>query len=226
MKWERKTGIVLALDVPDRERAFSLLDEVADFIDVIKFNYPLILREGLRIVTDIKRRYRKPILADFKVADVPVTNDRIVRLAAEAGADGIMVHGFIGIDALRSARRAAGTMKVLVVTQLTNPGGLDFTAQFTEEFAGLAKLLELDGVQAPGNRPEVVARVREIVGPELTVVCCGIGAQGGRFGAAIAAGADFEIVGRAIYDAPEPPRAVEKIRAAIAPGLGKGGSPR
>ncbi|HPJ72899.1 MAG TPA: orotidine-5'-phosphate decarboxylase, partial [bacterium] len=139
MKWERKTGIVLALDVPDRERAFSLLDEVADFIDVIKFNYPLILREGLRIVTDIKRRYRKPILADFKVADVPVTNDRIVRLAAEAGADGIMVHGFIGIDALRSARRAAGTMKVLVVTQLTNPGGLDFTSRFTDEFAGPKK---------------------------------------------------------------------------------------
>ncbi len=218
-RWEQNSGIMLALDVPDREAAFRLLDRVAEEIDVIKFNYPLILKEGLEIITRVRERYSRPILADFKIADVPVTNNRIIKLCREAGADGVMVQGFIGIDAIQSAIEAAGEMKVLVVTQLTNPGGLDFTSRFTEDFARLSRMLGADGVQAPGNRPEVVSRVRQIVGSEMMIVCCGIGAQGGKFGAAIAAGGDFEIIGRAIYQAPDPARAVEEIRAAIAPSL-------
>jgi len=224
--WERNTGIMLALDVPDREAAFRLLDRVAGEVDVIKFNYPLVLKEGLEIVTRVREAYRKPVLADFKIADVPVTNNRIIGLCREAGTDGVMVQGFIGIDAIQSAIEAAGEMKVFVVTQLTNPGGLDFTGRFTEEFAGLARMLGAAGVQAPGNRPEVVKKVREIVGKELMIVCCGIGAQGGEFGAAIAAGGDFEIIGRAIYQSPDPARAAADIRSAIAPALKERDRPR
>jgi orotidine-5'-phosphate decarboxylase len=218
-RWKSKTGIMLALDVPDRTAAFRLLDRVADEIDVIKFNYPLVLQEGLEIITRVKEAYPRPVLADFKIADVPVTNNRIIDLCRRAGADGVMVQGFIGIDAIQSAIAAAGEMKVFVVTQLTNPGGLDFTGRFTREFAELARMLGAAGVQAPGNRPEVVSEVREIVGEEMMIACCGIGAQGGEFGGAIAAGGDFEIIGRAIYQAPDPARAAAEIRAAIAPAL-------
>jgi orotidine-5'-phosphate decarboxylase len=216
MKWKRETGIMLALDVEDRRAAFELLDRVGEDIDVIKFNYPLILAEGISLIGEIKARYHKPILADFKVADVSVTNNRIIRICREAGVDGVMIHGFIGIDSIQSAIEAAGNLKLFVVTQLTNPGGLDFTAQFTEEFAGMARMLGAAGVQAPGNRPDVVSKVRTIVGDDLMIVCCGIGAQGGKFGAAIEAGGDFEIIGRAIYQAEDPARAVKDIKAAIA----------
>lgn len=222
--WQKNSGIMLALDVENRSQAFALLDKVVSDVDVIKFNYPLILREGISLMRDIKNRYGKPVLADFKVADVPVTNNRIVRMCADNGADGVMVHGFIGIEALQSAKKAAGNLKLFVVTQMTNPGGLDFTAQFTEEFARLAKTLELAGVQAPGNRPDVVRQVRGIVGPELVIVCCGIGAQGGRFGGAIEAGADFEIIGRAIYEAADPQAQMNDIKAAIAPFLPRRGT--
>ena len=79
-RWARKTGIMLALDVPDQSAAFRLLDQVASEIDVIKFNYPLVLKEGLKIITRVKETYGRPILADFKIADVPVTNNRIIDL--------------------------------------------------------------------------------------------------------------------------------------------------
>ena len=210
---------MLALDVEDRQAAYKLLDLVTDYIDVIKVNYPLVLTEGLAIISKIKERYRKPLLADFKIADVPVTNNRIIQLCGEAGADGVMIQGFIGIDAIQSAIEAAGDLKIFVVTQLTNPGGLDFTAQFTEEFAGLARMLGAAGVQAPGNRPEVVEKVRRIVGPDLMIACCGIGAQGGRFGGAIEMGGDFEIIGRAIYQAKDPLLAAKEIKTAIEPFL-------
>ena len=213
--WPKNSGIALALDVENRDEAFRLLDRIAEHVDIIKFNYPLILAEGLGLMTEIKKRYPKPILADFKVADVPVTNDRIARLAANAGADGLMLHGFIGVDAIQSLKAAVPQTKLFIVTQMTNPGGLDFTAEFTDDFAELARTLELAGVQAPGNRPEVVAKVRKIVGPELMIVCCGIGAQGGAFGGAIAAGADYEIVGRAIYRAADPLAQTLAIKAKI-----------
>lgn len=217
--WKRNSGIVLALDVEDREQALSLLDQVAEDCDVIKFNYPLVLREGLGLITEVREAYDKPVLADFKIADVPVTNNRIIRLCRETGADGVLVHGFIGVDAVLSAKKAAGEMKIFLVTQLTNPGGLNFTARFTEEFSVLARDLGLNGVQAPGNRPEVVRKVREIVGPNLEIICCGIGVQGGDFGAAIAAGADFEIIGRAIYESRNPREKIAEIKSRISPFL-------
>ncbi len=217
--WPRRTGIALALDLPDRAAAFRVLDLVGDQVDVIKLNYPLVLREGIGLLDELARRSSLPILADFKVADVPVTNDRILRLCADHGAAGVMLHGFIGVDALRSARAAAPSLALFIVTQLTNPGGLDFSATFSEDFARLAVMLGYEGVQAPGNRPEAVARAREIVGPDKMIVCCGIGAQGGEFGAAIRAGASYEIIGRAIYDAPDPRARVAEIRARIDPWL-------
>ena len=79
--------------------------------------------------------------------------DRVLeafQCSGEAGADGVMVHGFIGADALLSAVHAAGDVKLFLVTQMTNPGGLDFTAQFTDEFAAMARTFGLAGVQAPG----------------------------------------------------------------------------
>jgi len=214
-KWPVKSGIMLALDVENREQAFNLLDKVENDIDVIKFNYPLILSEGLSIITDIKARFDIPIFADLKVADVPVTNDRIVKLASKAGADAIMLHGFIGLDAITSAQNADDDIKLFLITQLTNPGGLEFTAQFTDEFSNIARHMNLSGVQAPGNRPEVVNKVRGIVGPDLMIVCCGVGAQGGLYGHAIAAGADFEIIGRAIYQADNPKATVRDIKQEI-----------
>ncbi|UTZ37710.1 orotidine-5'-phosphate decarboxylase [Vibrio campbellii] len=213
-KWPRKTGIMFAVDVESKAEAFRILDLIGEDVDVIKFNYPLILKEGIGIITDIKERYGIPVFADIKIADVPVTNDRIIKLAANAGADGVMAHGFIGVDAIQSMQKASPDTKVFLITQLTNPGGLDFSASFTQDFAEMARDLGLDGVQAPGNRPEVVAQVRELVGEDLTIVCCGVGAQGGKYGHAIAAGADFEIIGRAIYQADDPVETVKNIKLA------------
>ncbi|BCL73797.1 orotidine-5'-phosphate decarboxylase (plasmid) [Vibrio nigripulchritudo] len=213
-KWPRKTGIMFAVDVESKAEAFRILDLIGEDVDVIKFNYPLILKEGIGIITEIKERYGIPVFADIKIADVPVTNDRIIKLAANAGADGVMAHGFIGVDAIQSMQKASPDTKVFLITQLTNPGGLDFSASFTQDFAEMARDLGLDGVQAPGNRPEVVAQVRELVGENLTIVCCGVGAQGGKYGHAIAAGADFEIIGRAIYQADDPVETVKNIKLA------------
>ncbi|MGM0381000.1 MAG: orotidine-5'-phosphate decarboxylase [bacterium] len=210
-----KTGIMFAADLPDKKKTFQILDKIIDDIEVIKFNYPLILNTGIEMLRETKNRYQKPIFADFKVADVPVTNNRIINLCRENNADAVMIHGFVGIDALREARETATDIQLFLMTQLTNPGGLDFYEPYSEKFAEIARTLDFDGVQAPGNRPEAVRKTREIVGEDLIIVSCGIGAQGGRFGGAIEAGANYEIIGRAIYQAEDPAKKVKEINKKI-----------
>ncbi len=213
--WPVDSGVMFAADLPDRKSTFEILDQIAEDIDVIKFNYPLVLKTGIEILRETKEKYNRPVFADFKVADVPVTNNRIINLCQKYSADAVMIHGFVGIDALQKARETATDIKLFLMTQLTNPGGLDFYEPYSEKFAEIARTLEFDGVQAPGNRPEAVRKVRQLVGDELLIVSCGIGAQGGRYGGAIAAGADYEIIGRSIYRADNPAEKIKEINKEI-----------
>jgi orotidine-5'-phosphate decarboxylase len=205
--------IILAIDTPDKATSFRVLDQCHDVVDAIKFNYPLILKEGLSLLTEVKGKYNLPIIADFKVADVPVTNNRIASLVKEAGADALMVHGFIGSDSILALKEIANDeMGIIIVTELTSPGGLEFTRQHATHFAELCNFLDCYGIQAPGTRPNQIHTLRQIVGPEKVIVSCGIGAQGGQLADAIEAGATFGIIGRAIYDDKNPREAAIRFQ--------------
>ncbi|MCH5586327.1 orotidine-5'-phosphate decarboxylase [Shimazuella sp. AN120528] len=208
--------IILAIDTPDRTSTLHVLDQCYDVVDAIKFNYPLILKEGLSLLTEVKRKYNLPIIADFKVADVPVTNNRIANLVKDAGADAIMVHGFIGSDSILELKEVAGNeMGIIIVTELTSPGGLEFTRQHATQFAELCNFLDCYGIQAPGTRPDQIKALRGIVGSEKVIVSCGIGAQGGQLADAIDAGATFGIIGRAIYEDKHPRAAAIRFQKEV-----------
>ncbi|MFW9831466.1 MAG: orotate phosphoribosyltransferase, partial [Candidatus Thorarchaeota archaeon] len=74
----------------------------------------------------------------------------------------------------------------------------------TPQLAQLAVKLKVTGVIAPGTRPQHVSEIRTLVGNDTLILAPGVGAQGGKPGSAISAGADYEIVGRTIYSAKNP----------------------
>lgn len=200
-----KSHVILALDVANQDECYRVMDQCSDLIDAVKFNYPLVLKEGISILSKVKKKYDLPIVADFKVADVPVTNNKILKLAMEAGADAILVHGFIGVDAIQEMmEEAVNRIGIIVVTELTHPGGLDFTADHASDFARIAAALDCYGIQAPGTRPEKIQHLRSVVGDDKIIVSCGVGKQGGEFQKVIAAGANYAIIGRAIYQSKSP----------------------
>ena len=208
---EPKSHIILALDTINLKEAYKVMDDCYDLIDCIKLNYPLVLKEGIGIISKLKDRYKLPIFCDFKVADVPVTNNKIIKIAADAGGDAIMVHGIIGPDGLEEAMKAADNkISIVVQTEFTHPGGIVFTQNIANSLVELAVEYGCQAVQAPGNRLERIREVKNIVKDKCKIVCCGVGAQGGVYRDVLDAGGDFPIIGRSIYQAKNPREYIKK----------------
>ena len=206
----RNSRLILALDVLSRDKALDLVSTLRDRIDYVKVGYPLILAAGLNIVGEIASM--APVIADLKIADIPNTNTLISEQVLEAGASGIIAHAFVGRDSLSacvdSARERGGL--VFAVTEMSHPGAVDLLAPAAERLARIAAECGVDGVVAPATRPDRIRLVRSIVG-DRAIISPGVGAQGGSARAALAAGADYLIVGRSITESPNPAASADAI---------------
>jgi orotidine-5'-phosphate decarboxylase len=131
--------------------------------------------------------------------------------------------------------RVGTSLKILGVTVLTNLDAGDLgeqgitatPADLVARRAGLARDAGCNGVVASGHE---AARVRTIVGPHMAIVTPGIRLAGGAAGdqarvttpeQAIAAGADYIVVGRPINEAADPAAAAQIFTLQIEQGLAK-----
>ncbi len=209
MRLERRTGLILALDETNPDRAVWVAEQVKGYVDAIKVNYPLVLSAGMEIVEELAKL--APVICDFKVADIPNTDRLIVEQVKRRGASGIIVHAFTGSDSMKAAVDAAGDMDVFAVTEMSHPGGKEFTAKVADELAKVAVDSGATGIIAPATRPERIRHLRDIIGDDMLILSPGVGAQGGSAKDTIEAGADFIIVGRAIYKSENPEESAKKI---------------
>jgi len=208
----KNTRIILAIDETDGKKAINVVKEVKDHIDAVKINWPLILSEGPGMITKLSKM--TDVICDLKVADIPNTVRLIVEGAVARGASAIIVHAFTGEDSLKAAIDAKGNAEIYAVTEMSHPGGLMFTAKHAEEMARLGIKCGVDGFIAPATRPERIADIRKIIGSKK-ILSPGVGTQGGSASSAIAAGADYVIIGRTIYNSAEPKKIAADIEAEI-----------
>jgi orotidine-5'-phosphate decarboxylase len=202
-----KKGLILAADVLDKERLLDVVRQTAPYIDAVKVGNWVLYQHGWSLIGDIKRVCAVPVIADLKLMDFPGMAKRITASAVSAGADGLMVCGIIGQPAVELCRQEAKGRLVFVFTEFTHQSGM-ISESVADQCVDVALATGCDGVQVPATRPERVKSVRRKVGQRLLIISCGVGSQvycgqeGRRpdFGSAVAAGADYEIVGRAIYD--------------------------
>ncbi len=204
-----KNGLILALDVTNREKAMDVVQKTAPWVDAVKINYPIVLSVGSDIINDISEV--SSVICDFKVADIPNTNRLIVEEAVRRGAEGVIVHGFVGADSVQACVDAADGKDIFMVTEMSHPGGREYTAKVGEELAKRALEFGVTGIIAPATRPERISALKGSLG-ELQILSPGVGAQGGNAMDAIRAGADAVIVGRSIYQAENPGDAAKEIR--------------
>jgi orotidine-5'-phosphate decarboxylase len=198
------TQLILALDVPETSQAIAIATSCAPCIDAIKVGYPLVLSSGLGVADDLGQ-LDLPLIADFKVADIPNTNRLIAEQVFSSGYDAIICHGFPGRDSAAACVETAHEYggECYVVAEMSHPGATEFFRDgIPEEIVTLAIDCDADGIIAPATRPERLAHLKTLAG-DRKVFSPGVGAQGGEI-EKIAAIADGIIVGRSIYESADP----------------------
>jgi orotidine-5'-phosphate decarboxylase len=205
--------LVLALDDVEPSAAVTIARSLLGGIDAVKVGWPLVLSAGTGVVGKVADVV--PVICDFKVADIPAVDEMIVRAAVGAGASGVIVHGFVGSDSVAACVKAASGIDVFVVAEMSHPGAVEHMEPASEAIARAARDAGAAGIIAPATRPERIARLREVVGPKLRILSPGVGVQGGDARRALMAGADAVIVGRSLYRAPNPQKALAELASAL-----------
>lgn len=227
--------LIFALDVAEPEQARRLVDTLGDAVLFYKLGLEFFLSGNyFELAAELRGRGKK-VFADLKLFDIPATVASAVRQLVRHRVDFCTVHGNDGM--LRAAADAKGDMKILAVTALTSldQGDLDDLGFRCDAHALVlsrarrALAAGCDGVVSSGLE---VSALRASVDHALITVCPGIRpifndelaprddqSRIATPGAAIAAGADYLVVGRPIRDARDPRAAAEEIQAQIAAAL-------
>jgi orotidine-5'-phosphate decarboxylase len=228
--------IIVALDVPTREEALSIVDRIGDEVSFYKVGSQLFTRSGPDIVHALQDR-GKSVFLDLKFHDIPTTVASAVAAATDLGVELLTLHASGGSAMLRAAREAAGPdgPGLLAVTLLTS-----FTASDIEEVWGkelrsvreevarlssLAVDAGLNGIVASALEAEAIKRKH---GNDFLVVTPGIRPSGTDVrdqvrtatpAEAVSGGSDYLVVGRPVTQATEPQAVVaamlEEITAAL-----------
>ena len=232
---QQKSRLVLALDLAEDiyslsevkraqartlllHRATQILVKAAPHLAAVKINYPLILALGLDYTAQLLSATDLITIGDVKIADIDNTAEWIARHFYGIGFDGLIAHPFVGFEKSLDGLFAVAREKergVILVINMSHPGSSLFITPCADALAEFAVEHAADGVIAPATRPAEVESARSRLGNEMLILAPGVGAQGARPGDAIRAGADLEIVGRAIYQADDPAYAARLINDEI-----------
>lgn len=207
-----KNKIILAMDLTQQEAAMQVLTDITGEIDTIKIGYPLVLSEGLQSITTIKENFKYKVIADFKVADIPETNRKIADLTFSAGADAVIVHGFVGQDSVKACQQSAQEYgkDIFLLTEMSHPGAEQFIQNVSLDIARMGVNLGINNFVAPSTRLDRLEKIRKIVGEDSFIISPGVGVQGGNPAQTLEY-ADALIIGRSIYTAKYPQQALQSI---------------
>ena len=207
-----KNNIILAMDLMDLKEAERVCESINEYIDTIKIGYPLTLAEGLSTIGFFKDNFDYKVICDYKVADIPATNEKIANQTFDAGADAIICHGFVGSDSVDACKTSAEDHRgeVFLLTEMSHPGAIKFLQPNADEIARMGVEMGITNYVAPSTRPERLSEIRDIVGKDAFMISPGVGTQGGdpretlKYSNAL-------IIGRSIYNAEDPEKATKDI---------------
>jgi orotidine-5'-phosphate decarboxylase len=228
-----RNPIIVALDVPTTEAALKLVEQLTPVSGGFKIGSELFTSAG----PDIVRRIRDTgaaVFLDLKFHDIPNTVAKAVASATRFDVQMLTIHTSGGLEMMRAAEKAAqGEAKslglqpplVLGVTVLTSSNNetlaeIGCEADTEQQVLCLARLAVKAGLRGLVCSPLEVVKLRQSLPPSTQLVTPGV-----RTGTekaddqkrtltpreAIAAGANWLVIGRPIYAAENPREAAEKI---------------
>ena len=213
--------LIVALDTPDLASALRLAKRLRGVVRYAKIGSILFTAEGPSAIRRI-RALGFDVFLDLKFHDIPSTVEKSCRAAARHGVFLLTVHACGQRDMLKAAVAGASEEarrlrrprpRIVGVTVLTSVAGGSGRSRLTSrvtQLAVCAKEAGLDGVVASAQE---ASAIRRRVGSRFWIVCPGIRPADGQAldqarvsspAAALAAGADWLVVGRPITEARDP----------------------
>lgn len=221
--------LIVALDVPDVAEAEALVARLGDSVSFYKIGLELVYGGGLALAERMVGTGKKVFL-DLKLHDIPATVERAAAQVARLGATFLTVHAFPQTMAAAQAGVGDSGTGVLGVTVMTSYDDEDLaTAGYS---VGVRDLVARRADQAVAAdlkglilSAEEVEAMRRRVGRKLLLVTPGIRPAGTEKGdqkrvmtpaAALAAGADYLVIGRPITRAADARAAAQSLLAEMA----------
>ena len=229
MPLDPRERLIVALDVPSVKAAEAMVTKLGSSVSFYKIGYQLALADGLPFAAGLIAA-GKQVFLDLKLHDIGNTVAKGVESVAQMGATFLTVHGFPQTMKAAVEGKRGSNLKILAVTVLTSYDDADLAAagyrlgvtDLVAQRAAQARDIGIDGLVCS---PEEATNLRGIVGANMALVTPGIRPAGSAAGdqkrimtpaKAIAAGADYLVVGRPIVEAGDPKAAAEAIVAEIA----------
>ena len=229
--------LIVALDVPDAAAALQLASQLAPVTGAFKIGSELFTSAG----PDIVRRIRETgaaVFLDLKFHDIPNTVKKAVAAATRLDVQMLTVHTSGGLAMMQAAEESAqqtaqqsgrNVPLVLGVTVLTsmdsnNLAEVGAQANVGHQVERLAALAVRAGLRGLVCSPLEIVALRQVLPESVQLVTPGIRAAGAEpddqrrtlsAPEAIAAGANWLVIGRPICAAPDPRAAAEAILASL-----------
>ena len=232
-----RNPIIAALDVPTAEKALQLAETIAPVVGAFKVGSELFTAAGPEIV----RRLRKTgaaVFLDLKFHDIPHTVGKAVASAVRLDVQMLTVHAIGGVEMLKAAEQAAEetawelghapplVLGVTVLTSLDSRSlseiGLD--PNVARQARRLANMATMAGLRGLVCSPLEVAELRQTMPRSTQFVTPGVRLEPSPGDdqkrtlnprEAIAAGANWVVIGRPIYSAENPRAAAEAIWSSL-----------
>jgi orotidine-5'-phosphate decarboxylase len=224
--------IIVALDFPDAEGALALAQRLDPRQCRVKVGKELYTAAGPSLVEQLQRA-GFGVFIDLKYHDIPNTVAGACMAAARLGVWMINVHALGGRAMMTAAReavtKAGKPPKLVAVTLLTSMGSTDMAdvgiaGGPQDAVARLARLAQSCGLDGVVCSPQEAAALRRQCGKDFLLVTPGTRpAESGQDDQqrtatpreAVAAGADYLVIGRPITRAVDPLAALAAIHAEI-----------
>jgi orotidine-5'-phosphate decarboxylase len=224
MTLDARERLIVALDLPSVSEAGAMVEKIGDAASFYKIGYQLAFADGLPFARGLISA-GKQVFIDLKLHDIGNTVGKGVESVAKLGATFLTVHAYP--QTMKAAAEAAkgSPLRILAVTVLTSYDDSDLAtagyrtgvSELVATRAKQARDLGIDGLVCSAEEAQAL---RGIVGKELALVTPGIRPAGADIGdqkrvmtpeKAIAAGADYLVVGRPIVEAADPKSAAQAI---------------
>ncbi len=206
----------VALDFMILDRALKAAEEaVQGGADWLEAGTPLIKSAGMQAVRELKRRFKKPVVADLKTMDVGRVE---VEMAAKSGASIITVLAVADDPTIEDAIKAAKKYGASIMVDLINHPDPIKRAREVEKLGAnyLCVHVGVDQQMLGKNPLDILKEVSSAV--SIPVAAAG-GINSETAADVVKNGAEIIIVGGAIIKAPNVEEATRKIKEAITKGI-------